>query len=145
MDWDEEFDNGYDELNNSSQQQGIIQDDGANEGFDPMDITNPASAYLFLSDDAQDEISGKDKKKMKCQSCGHRFKGEIYDSCPKCDSVFTDEVFSFIEDEETSENPNMKCLDCGHTFFGETYDSCPECFSPDTEEWEEEKDDMVKW
>ena len=75
MDWDEEFDNGYDELNNSSQQQGIIQDDGANEGFDPMDITNPASAYLFLSDDAQDEIRGREKEEhevpaMRPQICG---------------------------------------------------------------------------
>ncbi len=145
MDWDDEFDNGYDEIGNSSQQHGIIQDQETNSGLDPVNITNPSSAYFFLSDDAQDEISGKDKKKMKCQSCGHWFKSEIYDSCPKCDSVFTEEIFSFIEDEEVSQNPNMKCLLCGHTFLGETYDSCPECFSPDTEEWEEEMDEMVKW
>ena len=93
MDWDDEFDNGFDEMGNSSKQQEIIQDQETNAGFDPLDITNPASAYLFLSDDAQDEISGKENKKMKCQSCNHRFKGEIYDSCPKCNSVLTEEVF----------------------------------------------------
>ncbi|MBL7172500.1 MAG: hypothetical protein ISS68_06650 [Desulfobacteraceae bacterium] len=41
---------------------------------------NPVSAYFFLSDDAQDEISGGNKKNLKCRSCGHRFTGEIYDS-----------------------------------------------------------------
>jgi len=39
-------------------------DNSAESGLDPMEITNPASAYLFLSDDAQDEITGTDKKKM---------------------------------------------------------------------------------
>ena len=145
MDWDEELDNGYDEITNSSKQQGIMQNDGANEGFDPTDITDPASAYFFLSDDAQDEISGKDKKKMKCQSCGHHFRGEIYDRCPICDSLNIEEAISILEEEgDFSGRTNMKCLDCGHTFVGETYDSCPECFSPDTEELEEGKD-MVKW
>jgi hypothetical protein len=49
-----------------------------------MAIANPVSAYFSLSDDAQDEISGSDRRKIKCRSYGHRFTGEIYDSCPEC-------------------------------------------------------------
>lgn len=145
MDWDDEFDSGYDEVDNSSQRRGFMDDQGTDGNFDPLDITNPASAYLFLSDDAQDKITGESKKKLKCQSCKHQFRGEPYDSCPECGSVLNEEVFSFAEDDEISQKLNMKCLDCGHTFVGETYDSCPECFSPDTEELEEGKDDMGKW
>ncbi len=108
--------------------------------FDPMDITNPVSAYFFLSDDAQDEISGSDKKKMKCFSCGHRFIGEFYDSCPKCFSSDPEEVVSTIDgDDEISGRANMKCLDCGQTFVGEIYDRCPECLSMDAEEAADEK------
>jgi len=39
-----------------------------------MDITSPASAYLFLSDDAMNGITGSDKKRIKCLSCGYRFR-----------------------------------------------------------------------
>ena len=141
MDWDDEFDDGYHEIGNSSQRRGLTDNQGSNGNFSPFDISNPASAYFFLSDDVQDEISGKDKKKMKCQTCGHRFKGEIYDSCPKCESVFTEEVLSFMVGEDASQSPNMKCLDCGHLFSGESYDSCPECFSTMTEETNQERDD----
>jgi hypothetical protein len=60
MDWDDDFD---DELKVGSSGNSSIQDKGSSEGgLDPMDVTNPASAYFFLSDDAQDEISGKDLK-----------------------------------------------------------------------------------
>lgn len=61
-------------------------------GPDPLDITNPARAYFFLSDDAQDNIAGSDKEKMKCLSCGYQFTGEIYESCPKRFSIDTEEV-----------------------------------------------------
>ena len=57
-----------------------------------MDIISPASAYFFLSDDAQGEISGGKKKNMKCGSCGHRFVGEFYASCPECFSSDTEDV-----------------------------------------------------
>ncbi len=73
---------------------------------------------------------------MKCGSCGHRFAGESYESCPKCYSVNTNEVVVSIDGKEA----NIKCLDCGHRFSGEIYDSCPECFSPDTEKATDEKD-----
>ena len=111
-----------------------MSDKNAEGGFDPLDIASPASAYLFLSDDAQDEITGTDKKRMKCLSCGCRFLGDIYDRCPECDSLNTEEILSFMDDDEEGEGDNMKCLDCGHTFVGEIYDRCPECFSTDTEE-----------
>lgn len=57
-----------------------------------MDIANPVSTYFFLSDDAQDEISGEKKENMKCGSCGHTFTGETYDSCPECFSLDTEEA-----------------------------------------------------
>ena len=65
---------------------------GVEDGFDPMDITNPVSAFFFLSDDAQDELQGSDKAKMSCLTCGHRFVGETYDNCPKCFSSNTEEL-----------------------------------------------------
>lgn len=121
---------------------GSMLDECSGSGTAPLDISNPASAYLFLSDDAQDEITVTDKKRMKCRSCGHRFTGEIYDRCPKCDSLDTEEVLSFIDDgDEGGDIPNMKCLSCGHTFVGKIYDRCPECFSSDTEQMPDENDD----
>lgn len=106
-----------------------------------MEIVNPVSAHFFLSDDAQDEISGSGRKKMKCLSCGHKFSGESYDNCPECYSVNTDEVFAGIGGEEdVAEDANMKCLSCEHTFARGVYDHCPECFSLDTEQMTDEKD-----
>lgn len=72
MDWDDEYDNGYNDTDFVSQRGRSLPDESGPEGgLDPMDISNPASAYFFLSDDAQDEISGSDKKRMKCLSCGY--------------------------------------------------------------------------
>jgi len=131
MDWNDESDNGYDHMAHDSQSTGSMPDEGSERGLDPLDIDDPTSAYLFLSDDAQDEITGTGKKKMKCLSCGYRFMGEIYDRCPKCESLDNEEVLSL---NEGGECPNMRCLDCGHTFVGEIYDRYPECFSSDTSE-----------
>ena len=92
MEWDDEYDNGYNDMDNASQREESMPDKSAEGGFDPMNIVNPVSAYFFLSDDAQDEIRGSDRKKMKCLSCGHRFSGEINDSCPECLSSDTEDV-----------------------------------------------------
>jgi len=59
-----------------------------------MDITGPTSVYLYLSDDAQDDIIRTDKMKMKCLSCGYRFMGEMYDGCPECFSPDTEELIN---------------------------------------------------
>ena len=75
MDWDDEYDNGHDDMAHGEHREGTMQDEGSVGGLDPMDISNPASAYFLLSDDAQDEITGSDKKRMKCRPCGHRFTG----------------------------------------------------------------------
>jgi len=91
MDWDDEFNAGYDEMAHGEHSEGTMQDEGSVGGLDPMDISNPASAYFLLSDDAQGEITGTTKKRMKCLSCGHRFMGEFYDRCPKCFSSDTEE------------------------------------------------------
>jgi len=124
MDWDDELDGMIHGVNST----------GSGSALDPMDISDPASAYFLLSDDAQDEITGTGKRKMKCRSCGHRFMGDIYDRCPKCDSLDIEEVLSFLDyGNEGGHAPNMKCLSCGHTFVGEICDRCPECFSLNTE------------
>jgi len=92
MDWDDEYDNGYDDMDNTSQRDGSMPDKGSEGGLDPMNIANPVSAYFFLSNDAQDKITGEKRKNMKCASCGHRFAGESYESCPECFSSDTKEV-----------------------------------------------------
>jgi hypothetical protein len=93
MDWDDEFDNGYDQMaHHDPHSHNAIHGEGPAEDLDPLNITNPSSAYLFLSDDAQDEISRSDRKRMKCFSCGHLFTGEIYDRCPECFSLHTEEL-----------------------------------------------------
>jgi len=99
MSWDDEFDEEYDDALEyedsaySSAESGDMTDkDGAGQGFDPMDITNPASAFFLLSDDVQDDLQGGDKRKMRCLTCGHKFLGEIYDDCPECFSPNTEEI-----------------------------------------------------
>ena len=92
MDWDDEYDSGYDDMDYASNREESMLDKSSEGGLDPTDIANPASAYFFLSDDAQDEINRNDRKNMRCLSCGHRFMGELYDSCPKCFSMDTEEL-----------------------------------------------------
>jgi len=138
MDWDDELD----EMIHGNGHVSSTLDEVSEGRLDPMDINDPASAYFLLSDDTQDEVTGTGKKKIKCRSCGHRFTGEIYDRCPKCDSLDTEEVLSFIDNEdEGGDTMNMKCLSCGHIFISDIYDRCPECFSSDTEQVTEENDD----
>jgi len=93
-DWDDEFDSGYDDSDYESNEEESMHDEKDEEWFDPTDINNPASSYLLLSDDVQDEISRSEWENMKCLSCGHRFRGEIYDRCPKCFSMDTQELSS---------------------------------------------------
>lgn len=78
-------------MEDASHRNSSLLDKGAEGLIDSMDIANPVSAYFFLCDDAQDEISGSDNKKMKCLSCEHMFTGEIYDRCPECFSSDTEE------------------------------------------------------
>ena len=98
MDWDDENGNGYGDADYASHRDRSMPDKSAEDGLDPMDVVNPISAYFFLSDDAQDEISGGKKKNMKCRSCGHRFAGESYDSCPECYSSDTEEEIAEKDD-----------------------------------------------
>jgi hypothetical protein len=94
MDWDNEFD----EMINGTGHAGSMVDQASEGRLDPTDISDPASAYFLLSDDAQDEITESDKKKMKCRVCGRRFTGETYDRCPECFSMDTEEVIDQIDD-----------------------------------------------
>lgn len=93
MDDDEEYDDEYDDFSyDSRESENIVREGGSKNDFDPLDITDPRSAYFFLSDDVQDDLDGSDKPLMRCLSCGHKFKGVIYDSCPKCFSINTEEI-----------------------------------------------------
>ena len=75
MDWDDKYDNGYSDMGNASHRDNSISDNGSSDGGpDFTDIANPVNAYFFLSDDAQDEITGSGKTRMKCLSCGHIFR-----------------------------------------------------------------------
>ncbi|MBW2202582.1 MAG: hypothetical protein JRF52_00435 [Deltaproteobacteria bacterium] len=88
MDWDDEYDN----MDYSPHREEATSDKGPEGRLDPMNIANPVSAYLFLNDDVQDEITGSDRKKMKCLSCGHTFRGKFCDSGPECFSSDTEDV-----------------------------------------------------
>ncbi len=87
MNCDDEYAGGYDGMGDSLHRDESVTDMTAGGRLDPTDITDPTSSYLFLSDDAQDEISVSNKKKMRCLSCGHTFKGETYARCPECFSL----------------------------------------------------------
>jgi hypothetical protein len=60
MDWDDEFD----EMIHGTGHTGSMVNQVSGGRLDPTDISDPASAYFLLSDDAQDEITGTDKKRM---------------------------------------------------------------------------------
>jgi hypothetical protein len=105
MDFDDEFDEEYDDAleyedsDYNPPKSGDMADKAeAGEGLNPMDITDPASALFLLSDDAQDEISGTDKTKIRCLTCGHKFLGDIYDDCPECFSPNTEEAVEETND-----------------------------------------------
>ena len=145
MSWDDEFDEEYDdalkyEVSGSDiPESSDMPDKGeAGEEFDPMDITNPVSAFFFLSDDVQDEIQGSGKRKMKCLSCGHRFVGEIYDICPECYSSNTGESEYGNNELDGEARINLICMNRGYKFTGDIYDDCPECFSGNTEKIDEQ-------
>lgn len=104
MSFDDDFDDpvddysGFRNLHNDFESHSPADESGASQTvFDPMDIKDPASAFFFLGDDAQDEIVGSNKKKMRCRSCQHHFRGEIFDSCPKCHSFDTEEMIGEID------------------------------------------------
>jgi len=112
MDWDDEFNAGYGGMAHGGHHASAMPDDTSLGCLDPTDISDPASAYFLLSDDAQDEITGTGKKKMKCLSCGHRFMGEIYDRCPECFSsdtkwILSQEDAGYWRQTEELESPNF--------------------------------------
>jgi len=79
MDYDDELDDDdYEEHVGSDD--SFLQD-GTKNDIDPLDITDPKSAYFYLSDDVQDELEGTSKRKMECMSCGNKFLGYLSDSC----------------------------------------------------------------
>ena len=107
MDYDDEYDEEFidppedwDSELKSHENKDSDKDDIAENSSDPLNISDPKSAYFLLSDDVQDELNGEDKTKMKCLSCGNKFIGEIYDDCPECYSPDTEELISRANDDE---------------------------------------------
>ena len=89
----------WNDVDVASQKNSFIQDKSGFEGrIVPLNISNPASAYFFLSDDAQDDTSGEKRKNMKCRSCGHRFAGEFYENCLECFNTNTEEMIDEQDD-----------------------------------------------
>ena len=104
MSFDDEFDEPFDDglkcgetYDRTHQNNSCADEESSQKRLDPMDISDPVSAYFFLSDDVQDEIAGVDCKKMKCCLCGHRFWGDVYDNCPKCNSFKTEALFGDMD------------------------------------------------
>ena len=93
MDYDHELDDEYEDdyEDYASSYHNFLQD-GSKNDIDPLDIKDPKSAYFYLSDDVQDEFGNTGKRKMRCESCGHKFKGDIIVSCPNCYSLDTEEI-----------------------------------------------------
>ncbi len=58
--------------------------DESENGFHPLNIRDPLSAFLFLSDDIQDKLENTEKRKRECLTCGHELFGQIGDYCLKC-------------------------------------------------------------
>ena len=94
MNSDNGFDDEYDDAMayDDSDFTHKIEGDERSSRVDPLDITDPKSAYFFLSDDAQEEIEATGKRRMRCVSCGHKFLGEICDRCPECFSPNIEEI-----------------------------------------------------
>ena len=65
---------------------------GIETNLDPLNFHDPASAYLFLSDDAKDELGNRKERKMKCSFRGCEFLGQIGGYCPKCYSRKLSEI-----------------------------------------------------
>jgi hypothetical protein len=85
MGFDDDFFNDYDSDTVGSSSGFLSNDQGGVENIlDPFNLHNPVNAYLFLSDDAQDELGNTNMRKMKCPSCGHKFLGQKSDYCPIC-------------------------------------------------------------
>ena len=87
MDFDDEFDDAWeDEFGGQDEQSG----DEIEE--DTSLFESPLKAYMLLSDDAQDEIEGGKKIRLRCLLCSHKFGGSIGQACPACFSARTELV-----------------------------------------------------
>ncbi|MBC8419077.1 MAG: hypothetical protein KJ573_08305 [Proteobacteria bacterium] len=81
MYYDDDFDNDYDsDPDNSGSGFDLSNDQGeAERNLDPLNLRDPESSYLFLSDDAQDELTNPQNRKLKCLLCQHEFLGRDLD------------------------------------------------------------------
>jgi len=86
MDYDDDFYGDYDgDSVRSSSDYDLFNEEGeVGNNLDPLNFRNPVSSYLFLSDDAQDELENPQNRKLRCLLCGHKFLGRKTDYCPIC-------------------------------------------------------------
>ena len=94
MDFDDFLDDSENDSVASSSDYGLSNDqDSAEKNLDPFNFHAPVSAYLFLSDDVQEELGNPLNHKLRCLLCGHEFIGRKTDQCPECfGSVFSEVI-----------------------------------------------------
>ena len=94
MDYEDDFNNGYESDPVESGSGFDLSNDqgGVEKNIDPLNWRDPVNSYLFLSDDVQDEIQNPQKRKLKCQLCGHEFLGQKTDHCPICYATGVSEI-----------------------------------------------------
>jgi len=56
----------------------------------------PIPTKVVAGIDGENDVA--EEPNMKCLDCGHKFGGEIYDSCPECYSPDTEETVKETED-----------------------------------------------
>jgi hypothetical protein len=93
MDFEDEFDGGYDDVFGSPSGSHLDEHDGSASDLNPFNLRDPVSSYLFLSDEAQDELGNPLNRKLRCVLCGYEFVGRKTDHCPVCYGMVFKEAF----------------------------------------------------
>ena len=90
MDFDDFFDEYENDSGDSFSYYGLSDNqDGGENNLDPFNLDDPVSAFLFLSDDVQEELENPLNRQLRCLLCGYKFWGRKTDQCPECfGSVF---------------------------------------------------------
>lgn len=85
MDFDD-FDDDYLEVSPRSFSGDDVEENqtGNEHGFDPFNLNDPETAYLFFSDDVQDELGNPLNRRLRCLLCGYEIVGRKTDHCPMC-------------------------------------------------------------
>jgi len=94
MDFEDDFFDDYEDDSFGSPSGRHLPNDQnlAANNLDSLNLPDPVTSYLFLSDDVQDEFGNPLNRKLKCLLCGHEFLGRKSDHCPICYGTIFSEV-----------------------------------------------------